>query len=160
LLCHPGIIASSSYEQFPPKTTFCSYESDNGAPNAAQHAAPWLPLQPISGSNGPFLGEKTTTWEGGLRVPGIVVWPRVVGRPAAAAAAAAVAHASAAAAVRGDAVGSGVGLAGTVSEALVSTLDVFATILDAAGVPLPADRVMDSHSLLPLLDGACVWRLS
>eukprot|EP00750_Incisomonas_marina_P025323 INCI538.1.p1 GENE.INCI538.1~~INCI538.1.p1 ORF type:complete len:373 (+),score=41.96 INCI538.1:353-1471(+) len=52
--------------------------SDNGAPNAAQHAAPWLPLQPISGSNGPFLGEKTTTWEGGLRVPGIVVWPNVV----------------------------------------------------------------------------------
>ena len=51
--------------------------SDNGAPNAAQHAAPWLPLQPISGSNGPFLGEKTTTWEGGLRVPGIAVWPGV-----------------------------------------------------------------------------------
>jgi hypothetical protein len=40
--------------------------SDNGAPNAAQHAAPWLPLAGWSGSNGPFLGEKTTTWEGAL----------------------------------------------------------------------------------------------
>eukprot|EP00937_MAST-01D_sp_MAST-1D-sp2_P007223 g7223.t1 len=99
--------------------------SDNGAPNAAQHAAPWLPLgyqRAWSGSNGPFLGEKTTTWEGGLRVPGIVAWPGTVA-------------------------------AGSVSQALVSTMDVFGTLLDVAGVPLPAGRAMDTHSLLPLLTG-------
>ena len=95
---------------------------DNGAPNAAQHAAPWLPLAGWSGSNGPFLGEKTTTWEGGLRVPGIAMWPGTIAPR-------------------------------SVSEELVSTLDVFATLLEVAGVPLPTDRVMDSHSLLPLLQG-------
>ena len=32
-------------------------------------------------------------------------------------------------------------------------MDVFATIADAVGVPLPQDRVYDSHSMLPLLTG-------
>lgn len=41
----------------------------------------------------------------------------------------------------------------TVSQDLVSTMDIFATMMDVAGVPLPADRVMDSHSLRPLLTG-------
>lgn len=40
---------------------------------------------------------------------------------------------------------------GRSSSALVSTLDVYATVARAAGVPLPADRPMDSHDLLPLL---------
>ena len=60
---------------------------------------------------------------GGLRVPGIAVWPNVI-KP------------------------------GSSSEELVSTLDVFATILDVADVPLPSDRVMDSHTLTPLFDGS------
>lgn len=41
-----------------------------------------------------------------------------------------------------------------VSEEIVSTLDVFATLMDAADVPLPSDRIMDSHSLRPILNGS------
>lgn len=41
--------------------------------------------------------------------------------------------------------------AGRSTSALVSTLDVYATVAGAAGAPLPADRPMDSHDLLPLL---------
>eukprot|EP00041_Stephanoeca_diplocostata_P029299 m.861692 g.861692 ORF g.861692 m.861692 type:complete len:76 (-) comp23534_c0_seq8:3459-3686(-) len=62
-----------------------------------------VPLQPISGSNGPFLGEKLSTWEGGLRVPGIAVWPGTIA-------------------------------AGRVSEDIVSTLDIYATLMDVANV--------------------------
>ena len=32
-----------------------------------------------------------------------------------------------------------------------STLDVFATLMALAGLPMPSGRVMDSHSLLPVL---------
>jgi uncharacterized sulfatase len=41
--------------------------------------------------------------------------------------------------------------AGQSSSAMVATMDVYATVGQAAGVALPADRPMDSHSLLPLL---------
>jgi len=30
------------------------------------------------GGNTPFKGEKGTTWEGGMRVPGIARWPGVI----------------------------------------------------------------------------------
>merc|ERR1711969_228219 len=36
-------------------------------------------------------------------------------------------------------------------QEVASTLDVFATVADAAGVPLPTGKVIDSVSLLPLL---------
>jgi len=95
--------------------------SDNGAPDSLQHKPPNQAAAPIVGSNGPFLGAKTTTWEGGIREPGLVWWPGKV-RPRRV-------------------------------SAQASTLDVFATVADAAGVDLPKDRVMDSVSLLPLLTG-------
>ena len=38
-------------------------------------------------------------------------------------------------------------------QEVASTLDVFATVADAAGVPLPTGKVIDSVSLLPLLTG-------
>jgi arylsulfatase A-like enzyme len=42
-------------------------------------------------------------------------------------------------------------VAGSTSPALASTLDVFATCLSLAGIPLPADRKFDSHDLSPVL---------
>lgn len=41
--------------------------------------------------------------------------------------------------------------AGRSSSGLVSTLDIYATVAQAAGVQMPADRPMDSLDLLPLL---------
>merc|ERR1712151_1319894 len=101
--------------------TIAVLSSDNGAPDSLQHKPPELAPAPIAGSNGPFLGAKTTFWEGGVREPGIVWWPSQI-KPRRLAAQA-------------------------------STLDVFATVVDATGATMPNDRVMDSISLLPLLTG-------
>jgi arylsulfatase A-like enzyme len=88
--------------------TLVIFSSDNGA---------WY-----GGSTGGLRGMKSTTWEGGFRVPCIIRWPGRVS-------------------------------AGKVSGALAVTMDLFATALAAAGVPAPADRVIDGKDLLPLLTG-------
>ena len=67
-------------------------------------------------------GKGDSSWEGGLRVPGIIYWPGMV--------------------------------APAVSAAPVSTLDVFATVVELAGGAMPTDKVMDGRSLLPLMTGA------
>lgn len=101
--------------------TFAVLTSDNGAPDSLQHKPPALAPAPIVGSNAPFLGAKTTVWEGGVRGPGLVWWPgQIVPQRL---------------------------------TAQASTLDVFATVAEAAGAEVPADRIMDSISLLPLLLG-------
>ena len=41
--------------------------------------------------------------------------------------------------------------AGTVSRELGSTMDLFATFHQLAGIELPTDRVLDSHDLTPVL---------
>ena len=45
--------------------TLIIFTSDNG---------PWTMFGPHGGTTGPLRGEKGTTWEGGLRVPGIFHW--------------------------------------------------------------------------------------
>ena len=80
----------------------------------------------FTGDNGYFLGErgfagKWTMHERSIRVPFLVCDPRLPAR------------------------------AGTTSEALVSHLDVAPTLLDLAGVEVPAG--MQGRSLLPLLRG-------
>ena len=47
----------------------------------------------------------------------------------------------------------GVTKAGTVSDALVSQIDIMATIADFVGYKLPDDQAEDSHNLAPLLRG-------
>lgn len=66
-------------------------------------------------------GKGDSSWEGGLRVPGIAYWPGTI--------------------VPG------------VSAAVVSTMDIFATAVAAAGAPMPTGRIYDGRSLLPLLRG-------
>jgi len=39
----------------------------------------------------------------------------------------------------------------TLTQEVVATMDIFPTILDLIGIPLPSDRVFDGHSLLPIL---------
>ena len=84
----------------------------------------WIEQETDGGSNGLLLGGKSQDVEGGLRVPAIV-W------------------------------GPGLGIrADYVAHALASTMDTFATALDYAGVPLPADRAIDGRSLRGVLSGA------
>eukprot|EP00729_Bicosta_minor_P004467 gene4467-16338_t len=63
-------------------------------------------------------GKGDSSWEGGLRVPGIVFWPGVI-QP-------------------------------RVETAVVSTMDVFATVMELAGGTMPLDKEMDGVSLVPL----------
>jgi len=48
------------------KKTIVVFTSDNG---------PWTMFKEFGGVSGPLRGEKSTTWEGGDRVPCIVSWP-------------------------------------------------------------------------------------
>ncbi len=71
--------------------------------------------------NRPLFNHKTTLWEGGIRVPCLLRWPDG-GLPK-----------------------------GAVSEQPAITMDLSATILAAAGVPIP--KTMDGIDLLPILKG-------
>lgn len=84
--------------------TLVIFTSDNG---------PWF-----GGSSGGLRGMKSTSWEGGYRVPLIARWP---GRIA----------------------------AGKINDSPTVMMDVFATALAAANVPVPADRTIDGRNLLP-----------
>lgn len=68
-------------------------------------------------------GKGDSSWEGGLRVPGIVAWPGVIP-------------------------------GGRVESAVVSTMDIFATVIDLAGGDMPHGRINDGRSLVPLLLGS------
>lgn len=92
------------------ENTIVVFTSDNG---------PWLPFKLNGGSAGLLKAGKGTTWEGGMREPGIFWGPGSI-KP------------------------------GIVSD-LGSTMDLFATFSKIAGVPLPDDRVIDSHDLSPTL---------
>ncbi len=98
-------------------STVVFFTSDNG---------PWLRYGQAGGSAGPLRDGKTTTWEGGVRVPGIVRWKGRVANP------------------------------GRVERGIVATYDIYATALSLAGVDAGAvngDRIVDGVDLSPLLFG-------
>ena len=76
------------------------------------------------GSTGGFRGRKSHTHEGGIRVPGIIKWPagfKAAGLPV-----------------------------GTVSAEPIIGHDIFPTLLEIAGIPVPSDRVIDGVSIMPV----------
>lgn len=105
-----GKIITTLKEEGLAENTIVVFTSDNG---------PWLPFKLNGGSAGLLKAGKGTTWEGGMREPGIFWGP------------------------------------GTIEPGLVteigSTMDLFATFSSMAGVPLPDDRVLDSHDLSAVL---------
>ena len=71
-------------------------------------------------ANTPLRAGKGWLYEGGIREPAIIKWPRRV-KP------------------------------GTVSDAMITSMDFFPTILDMASLPLRSDLHKDGKSLVPLL---------
>jgi len=112
---HVGQVMKALKEEGLEDNTVVFFTSDNG---------PWLTpnLVRSAGSAGPLRGSKFNTFEGGLRVPGIVRYPGVIP-------------------------------AGKVSDEMVCTMDIFATVVDLVGAKLPKDYVVDGKSLLPILSG-------
>lgn len=87
--------------------TFVFFTSDNG---------PWLTENENGGIAGLLRQGKGSTWEGGMRVPGIAWWPGKIP-------------------------------AGITTQALATTMDLYATSLDIAGAGFPDDRQLDGESL-------------
>ena len=75
-----------------------------------------------TGSTGPLRGAKATTYEGGVRVPGIIRWPGHIP-------------------------------AGRTSAEPATTMDLFPTVLRAAGAELPDSLHLDGHDLTAFLTG-------
>jgi len=93
--------------------TFVFFTSDNG---------PWLVKELAGGSAGPLREGKGSTWEGGMREPGIAWWPGKI-KP------------------------------GTITSEIGCSMDLFATSLKLAGVPIPTDRIIDGEDMSPILFG-------
>ncbi len=118
-----GRILATLKQEHLDRRTMVIFTSDNG---------PWLNLPARmlqqgnerwhAGSKGLLRGHKGNTYEGGLRVPGIVRWPGRIPP-------------------------------GQISEDIAATMDLYTTIVQAAGADLPADRTLDGKDLMPFLAG-------
>ena len=96
--------------------TLIVFVSDNGGCQMDEGDGGRFP-----GNNGPFRGQKASTYQGGLNVPFLMNWQGQVPE-------------------------------GTVSDGHVMHADVFATLLDVAGIPLPemnGKNPMRGMSLIP-----------
>lgn len=94
------------------KNTIVVFTSDNG---------PWLSTGISGGSAGLLHEGKGSTWEGGMREPGIFWSPGYI-KP-------------------------------KLVTGMGTTMDLFNTFSNLAGVPIPADREMDGMDLSPVLFG-------
>lgn len=132
-----GSIVAALKEANVYENTLIWYTSDNGPEGRHQFGtfnlsdSPYGPSR-YRGSTGGLRGRKRETHEGGIRVPGIISWPN--GLEAA-----------------------GV-LPGTLSAEPIIGSDVFPTLLEAAGVPIPETITLDSASILPILQGGSFER--
>ena len=104
-----GVILDKLDELKLSQNTLVIFSSDNG---------PWY-----GGSTAGLRGMKSTTWEGGLRVPTTM---RLPGRIP----------------------------AGEIRSQPAGTIDVFPTVCQLVGAPLPHDRVIDGVDLAPVLQSA------
>jgi len=75
-----------------------------------------------NGGNAPLKGQKSTMWEGGLRVPFVAHWPAQLP-------------------------------AGRVTDEWLTALELFPTLVKAAGAKPPEGVVLDGFDLLPVLQG-------
>ena len=92
------------------ENTLIIFTSDNG------------PVPRYGGTAGGLRGNKRSSHEGGIRVPGVIRWPSHI-KP------------------------------GTTSDTPIIGTDIFATVLDIVGIPVPTDRTIDGVSLLPVFEG-------
>jgi arylsulfatase A-like enzyme len=130
-----GTILKALEESGVADNTVVMFSNDNGAP------------QILRGLNSPLRGGKGTFFDGGIRVPFLLRWPALSRR---------LGFASA---LAGDgdpesrntgAMSTDVERRGLVVDALVSHIDIFPTVMDAAGVPYRKDGI-DGQSLIPIL---------
>ncbi|SDM42737.1 sulfatase family protein [Kriegella aquimaris] len=105
-----GKIIQALKEEGLAENTIVVFTSDNG---------PWLPFKTHGGSAGLLRAGKGSTWEGGMREPGIFWSPGKI-KP------------------------------GVISD-IGSTMDLFTTFSNMAGVPIPDDRVIDGIDLTTTL---------
>lgn len=112
--------------------TMIWYTSDNGPEGYHEFGKFNLSDGPYDGSRyrgstGGLRGRKRETHEGGIRVPGIISWPNGLEE-------------------------AGVQPGSLSAEPIIGS-DIFPTMLEAAGAPIPEDITLDSTSILPLIKG-------
>jgi len=127
-----GVIVGALRDQGLFDDTMLWYTSDNGPEGKHEFGTFNTSDSPYDnsryrGSTGGLRGRKRHTHDGGIRVPGVVSWPRGFRE-------------------------AGI-MPGTVCAEPIIGSDLFPTTLDAAGLPVPDGRVLDSCSILPLLQG-------
>lgn len=101
-----GEILKTLKEEGLDENTIVVFTSDNG---------PWLPFKTHGGSAGLLRAGKGSTWEGGMREPGIFWGPGLI-------------------------------KTGLITD-MGSTMDLFTTFSNMAGVEIPKDRIIDGHDL-------------
>lgn len=115
-----GTVMAKLRENNLTENTIVVFLSDNGGPedNRSLRAPNWS-------DNGALQGNKSQNFEGGIRVPFVIHWPRGIAR----------------------------GLSGKSLPDVVTALDLFPTFAEAAKATLPKDRELDGMSLASLLSG-------
>ena len=116
------ILTALEEENLLQKTVIIFFSDNGGVHWLDQRMRERFGLTTPPTSNWPLRGGKATIYEGGTRVPFIVVWP-------------------------------GHTAPGSVSHEVVSSVDLFPTILEIAGVKPPANQPCDGISIVPALKG-------